>query len=86
MGCKILIAQNTWTGDTVEMKTYCSSGNFTTDSILQDSVAMFNNRYQSVGYIVRSRDSIYKYESQDDLNCEQSKPYKENNYWCICAK
>ena len=86
LGCKILIAQHTNSGDTIEIKIFCSQGNFATDTILQDSVTRFNNRYQTAGIIVKSRDSIYKFDRRDNLNCNQAKSYSQNNYWCTCAK
>ena len=86
LGCKILIAQQVSTGDTVAIKTFCSTTNFATDTVLADSVKAFYNRFQNANTKVTSRDSIYKFDSHDDLTCNQTKPYRENNYWCECAK
>ncbi len=86
MGCKILIAQQTTTGDTIEIKIFCSRTNFNTDTVLQDSVQAFYNRYPTGNTIIKSRDSIYKFDNKDNLTCNDTKPYKENGYWCICAK
>src|SRR6185436_13570223 len=70
LGCKILVARDASTGDTIEIKTFCSSTNFHTDKILNDSVQAFYNRFYAYGglAIVTARDSIYKFDSFDDLN------------------
>jgi hypothetical protein len=88
LGCKILVARDASTGDTIEIKTFCSTTNFHTDKILNDSVQAFYNRSYVYGglAIVTPRDSIYKFDSFDDLNCNQTKPYSDNNYSCLCAK
>jgi hypothetical protein len=85
-GCKILTAKQLSTGDTIELRTYCSQTNFASDEILQDSVQAFYNRHQATGIVVNTRDSIYRIDEHDDLNCNEANRLRERGYECACAK
>ena len=85
LGCKILKLKNA-SGAVIMTKTFCSQTDYHTDTILQDSVKAFYSRYDPTRASTEERDSIYKYETVNDVKPKEIKSFENNGYSCFCAK
>jgi len=86
MGCKILKVKLNSNGNVLITKTFCSQTNYSTDLILQDSVNNFINKHQSDSTTLTSKDSIYKYESVNNVKGSETDNYTKNGFMCVCPK
>ena len=86
LGCAILTVQK-YRGANVNTvivtKTFCSQGNYYTDSTLRDSVNAFQNRYTTDSTLVNVKDSIYKQFDQVRVRGGM-KRYTDSGYSCGC--
>ena len=84
-GCKILTVKNSG-GVVVVTKTLCSTTNYYTDKILQDSIASFYAQHSSSSAIVSEKDSIYEMDRIMKIKCYDTQQFESTGYDCNCAK
>lgn len=88
LGCIILTEKVKSSNKIKKTKMFCSKNltNFSTDSVLLDSVKTNKLLFQTDSIIFIQRDSIYKYETIGRLKCEEIKNYVNIGFYCNCAK
>lgn len=74
------------TATVIMTKTFCSQNDYHTDKALQDSITAFKLRYNTDTSLVELTDSIYKYETVQNIKCGATGKYINNGYGCSCAK
>lgn len=85
MGCAIAVAK-TDNGFIVEKQVYCSTTNYETDKVVQDSVLKFRQRYLNSNITVAVKDSVYSTKQLKGLTCNDANDLKNQGYGCYCAK
>jgi len=85
-GCTLLTAAYKDSKDVIEHKKYCSTMNFSTDTIMQDSIHKFYLKYSTDSTYVFTADSIYKKDRLIIQDCIDKKLFEKTGYYCNCVK